>query len=1234
MPKARRGSVASRGGPSQSEKSPASGGGFHIVGIGASSGGLEAFVALFKNLATNTGMAFVVIQHLDPTRENKLPEMLARATRMPVSAATNDMKVEPDRVYVIPYNKQITIVDGHLKLLRRGDNHMLIDNFFCALAKDQGKCAIGVILSGTGNDGTLGLEAIKASSGIAFASDEASARFSAMPASAIATGLVDFTLAPDKIAAELNRIARRKPMADDDEITEDFKGIIHLLHEQTKVDFSHYKTTTVRRRIMRRMVLKGKDSEKAYLHSMANNPDEVQALFDDILINVTRFFRDARTFDLLQAKIFPAILKTKSADTPVRIWVPGCSTGEEVYSIAILLTELLARQKRHQAKFQIYGTDLSERTIRMARAGQYSKSIEGDVSPARLRTYFIQREGGYQIHKVIRERCTFARHDITTDPPFPRIDLISCRNLLIYFDKELQKRVLPILHFSLNPGGFLLLGSSEGVATSAGLFSVSNQLHKIYVKKTSRLRTQFTFLPQRNSPLYVEPVSAASTAGETGVRKYGDTILLKKLNLCGVLIDSEMRILQFRGKTGLFLEHATGEATLDLMKMVHPDLLGTVRQVVKESMASKTSVKKESARYDGQGNRHNVTIEVIPFRPPPGREYFFHVLFQAWVVTDRPPQKPHALDPGLTNSQRIEQEKEFVERRQALEALLEDKELANEALRTANEEIQMANEEIQAVNEEMQTSNEELETAKEELQSSNEELNIRNVELTRLNNDLNNLFQGIDIPILILSEDLRLRSSSPQADSLFHLKKSGPEPHLQSLNLDIPGIDKLAGHVLHSRKGLEREIQHVNGHHYSVRIQPYLTPEHESDGLVIFFINIDQIKKTEQVSQELNRVLGIRARQQEAIAKLSQQALEGRNIRLLLEDTIRVVHQLLSVKHVMILEALPKKKVFVMRHGAGWQDGFVGKAEHPAERYTPEGLALLSNAPVIVEDSRSDTRFRGTVLHHEHNLVSEVCVVISGRPLPYGVLAVCSPKPDRFNGGDVSFLQALANIVATSIEHRRLESDLLEVSSAEQRRIGQDIHDGLGQQLAGIKFVAELAARNMSPKVGIKKEMGQITKAIHEAILQSRRLARGLSPVDVESNGLMAALKELTENTAKLFRIDCEFHCQPPALIHDNASATHLYRIAQEAIQNAVKHGRATRVRVALTKASLTILDNGLGVSTGPQISQGMGLRIMHYRARTIGGSLTVKPAPKRGTKVICTFKNIHENSNQTKSNS
>ncbi len=1194
---------------------------FPIVGIGASAGGVEAFIALLKNLVTDTGMGFVVVQHLDRQKESRLTDILDRATAMPVGEAVDGVEVKPNHVYVIPSDRRMTISGGRLRLTRRREHETLINDFFSALAHDQKEWAIGVILSGTGTDGTLGLQAIKAADGITFCEDEASARYSAMPASASASGVVDFTLSPDKIALELARIAERIAGAADEKVSDGLRGILHVLREQTRVDFSRYKRSTIRRRIARRMVLKGVNSEAEYLEFLLRHHAEADALLHDVLINVTRFFRDPLTFQVLQKKVFPELVRNRAPNAPLRIWVPGCSTGEEVYSIAILLTEFLEKKKLHHP-VQVYATDISERTIGVAREGLYPKSIRHDVTPERMRAYFTRRDGGYQINKNIRERCIFARHDVTTDPPFPRIDLISCRNLLIYFDPELQKRVIPVLHFALGVGGFLLLGTSESIGSFSSLFSVFDRRHKIFEKKAVRA-TRLTFPPTGWKPTpETRPPEETSFTGEMGVRKYGDRVLLKRLDLSGVLIDSEMRVLQFRGRTGFYLEHATGEATLDLLKMVHPDLLGSVRQAIRQATETQTPAKKTGSRFDHNGQRHDVSIEVIPFRAPSGRELFLHVLFQS-VATRSSTDGKSAAVIGVDGA--AVQDGHHSGNRDAMESLLEDKEIANEALQAANEEIQAINEEIQSSNEELETAKEELQSSNEELTTLNDELNNRNSELLRLNNDLTNLFHGLGIPVLMLGLDLRLRHFSPQAEQVLGLKKSDLGYHISALNMGLEGLARMAQQVVRVQQTREKDLRHGNGHYYSLKLRPYLSVEGLLDGVVIFLINIDEVKKAEDELHGLNSALETRVRQQDAVANLSQRALEGRPFSQLLQEVSAFVPKLLKVDHCKILEFDPETKSFLLRQGAGWKNGFVGKLKEPAERNTPDGFALVSQAPVIVEDFRTETRFDGSPLHHAHDIVSGISVVIPGERRPYGVLGACSTKEARFSREDASFLLSVANILAVSLARRQLETDLLAVSSTEQRRLGQDLHDGLAQQLAGVKFLTELAAKKPITSPTMKKDILAIADAIHEAILQTRMLARGLSPVDVEPSGLMAALRELVENTRKLFHVACTFRCTGPVLVQDGSMASHLYRVVQEAIQNAIKHGKASRITVTLSKkgprAVLTVKDNGRGMPAKAGETSGMGLRIMNYRVRTIGGTLTVSPVVGGGTKVVCVFK-------------
>src|SRR6266849_3533826 len=538
---------------------------FPIVGVGASAGGLEAFTQLLKALPPRTGMAYVLVQHLDPTHESVLTELLTKTTEMPVRQVTDATPVEPNHVYVIPPNVDLIISQGILRLTARTEargHHMPIDRFLRSLAEDQGSNAIGVVLSGTASDGTLGLAAIKAEGGITFAQDEKSAKFDGMPKNAIAAGCVDFVLPPDEIARELARIRAHPYLAPSSssrtaELVPDgdpqLKDILHLLRAANGVDFSDYKPATVKRRILRRMALHKAGELKDYVQFLRLHPAEVEALYGDMLIKVTSFFREPDAFEALKTEVFPSILKHRSPEEPVRVWVPGCSTGEETYSQAIALLEFLGN-RRADIPVQLFGTDLSQGSIEKARAGIYPESIAADVSPERLRRFFVKVEGGYRINKTIRDVCVFARQNLLQDPPFSRIDVISCRNVLIYLGPVLQKMIMPIFHYALKPRGFLMLGGAEGIlSTASDLFELMDRKHKIYCRKSTASGLHFDFAASRYS------TEAGNIAGgkeapqrENGVRlldlhKEADRILLTKYAPTAVVINDDMEVLESRG---------------------------------------------------------------------------------------------------------------------------------------------------------------------------------------------------------------------------------------------------------------------------------------------------------------------------------------------------------------------------------------------------------------------------------------------------------------------------------------------------------------------------------------------------------------------------------------------------------------------------------------------------------------------------------------------------------------
>ena len=690
-----------------------------IAGVGASAGGLEAISVLLEALPVDSGMAFVLIQHLDPTHESILAELLAKTTAMSVQEALDGIAVEANHVYVMPPNTNMAILHGKLSLMPRiteRGQHLPIDYFLRSLADDQQNRAIGVILSGTASDGTQGLTAIKATGGLTFAQDELSAKYSGMPHSAAAAGVVDYILPPEAIARELVRIARHPYVAAvtaaaDQTLVEcrdDLNKVFIILRTATGVDFAHYKTTTIKRRIARRMMLQQIDQLPVYVRFLHGNPAEVAALYADLLINVTSFFRERETFEGLKETVWPTVIQDRPPEMPIRIWVPGCSTGEEAYSLTISLLEFL-EARSHRATIQIFATDISYAAIETARAGIYGKNIEADVSPERLQRYFVKTESGYQISKAIRNLCVFARQDVTKDPPFSQVDLISCRNVLIYLAAEIQKRILPLFYYALNLHGYLLLGSSESIGGFADLFAPADKRLKVYVKKT-------THQPPALEMMFGSPAAELPGArgqqpgaltGRVDVRKEADRILLAKYAPAGVLINADFDILEFRGRTGDYLEPAPGAASLNLLKMAREELTLVLRTAVHRAKKAEAPIRQAAIRVKTPGGVKVVDVEVLPIETSPTTdEWHFLILFvdpaAPLPAAAQPEAQPADAVAGTDRaSRRLRQE--LASAREVLRAIIEEKEAANEELRAANEEIQSSNEELQSTNEEMQT---------------------------------------------------------------------------------------------------------------------------------------------------------------------------------------------------------------------------------------------------------------------------------------------------------------------------------------------------------------------------------------------------------------------------------------------------------------------------------------------------------------------------------------------------
>ncbi|MGF2034560.1 MAG: chemotaxis protein CheB [Nostoc sp. CmiVER01] len=842
---------------------------FPIVGIAASAGGLEAFTELLKYLLTDTGMAFVLIQHLDPNHKSLLSEILARETQMPVIEVQDGLTIEPNKVYVIPPNTKMILSSGVLQLTPREKvqgKYMPADAFFSSLAADRKHKAIAVVLSGADGDGSLGLKAIKAAGGVTFAQCEDTARFDSMPNTAVAGGNVDFILPPQKIAEELINLSRNPFISESlsviaveklpSEQGDALATIFMLLRSLTSVDFSHYKPNTLDRRIQRRMLLYKLERLQDYAKFLQENPSEIRALYEEILIHVTYFFRDPEAFQLLKEQVFPTIIQNKSVELPIRIWVAGCSTGEEVYSIAISLLEFLS-DKITPPPIQIFATDISEIAIDKARSGIYIENQMVEVSPERRRRFFNALEGGgYQISKVVRELCVFARQDLGSDPPFSNLDLISCRNVLIYLDETLQKRILPIFHYSLNSTGFLLLGTSESTGKYSELFTQIDKKNKIYAKKLTANRPILSFVTS-NYPITKvdEPkLTNENPSNEFDLDRKTDQLILNHYAPVGVVINNKMEVLQLRGEIDLYLKLSPGKPSLNLFKMVRQGLLVELRATIYQAQRQKTLVKKQGLRIEEGDLSRIINIEVIPFKGSTDEELYFVVLFE-----EAPPvvKNLNAVNPESLEQLNLEQEivrlrqelanahQEKAATQEYLQAVIQDQEHINQDLKVANEEILSSNEELQSTNEELETAKEEIQATNEELNTTNEELRSRNLELHQVNNDLTNLLASINIPILILTSDLRVRRFTPMAQRLFNLIPTDAGRPLSDIraNLNIPDLEALILEVLDTLGIKELEVQTFGGHWYNLRIRPYRTTENQIDGIVLVLIDIDGLKR-------------------------------------------------------------------------------------------------------------------------------------------------------------------------------------------------------------------------------------------------------------------------------------------------------------------------------------------------------------------------------------------------------
>ena len=860
---------------------------FPIVGIGASAGGLEAFEKFFTNMPPDSGMAFVLVQHLDPTHKSILGDLITRYTRMKVVLVEDGVQISPNWIYIIPPDRDMAILGGRLHLMTpgapRGQRHP-INFFFRSLAQDRRNRAIAIVLSGTGTDGTQGIRAIKGEAGTVLVEEPETAKYDGMPRSAIATGVADFVLPAEKMPAQLMAFARQafsrrsgpvltaRPQA-----LGDIEKVLVLLRAHTGHDFSYYKNTTIIRRIERRMAVNQIETIGGYVRHIRQHPAEADTLFKELLIGVTNFFRDAQAFASLEKNVIRPLIEKSSDRTPIRVWVPGCSTGEEAYSIAILFRESMDALGVNR-KVQIFATDIDPSAVEWARAANYPESVAADVPPQTLRRFFRREGSNYEIDRSIRDMIVFALQSVIKDPPFSKIDLISCRNLLIYLKAELQKTILPLFHYSLREDGYLFLGSSETIGEFGDLFGELDRRWKIFERKgDGSLRHRaldaylHSFLVSQDDRM-TQLDDRSKNERWTSLKDLTKEILLNDYAPTCIIINEKCEILYTRGHTGRYLELASGEVSLSILKMARPGLHLELNNAIRKSLANKERIRVENLRVKFDDAARMITITVQPVTDPPAMQGLTAVIIEDAGVADIPRQPTTPVSKKGDKGRIDSLEKELQSTKEYLQSTIEQLETSNEELTSTNEELQSSNEELQSTNQELQTSKEELQSMNEELATVNSELETKIDALSKANDDINNLMSSTRIAIIFLDVNLCIQRFTATVTDIINLIDADigrPLEHIAH-NLEYRDLVADARTVLADLVEAEKEVEANNGRWYLTKVRPYRTNDNVIDGVVITFTDITE-QKLEQ--EKLRAVLKVSEETQDSVIITDEQGI-------------------------------------------------------------------------------------------------------------------------------------------------------------------------------------------------------------------------------------------------------------------------------------------------------------------------------------------------------------------------
>ena len=1192
---------------------------FLTVGIGASAGGLEAYMELLAALPPTTGMAYILVPHLSADCESYLTQILSRHTRMPVEEIRSGIPPEPNRVYILPPGMHVIMQGGMLHLERRsidGRPRMPIDRFFRSLAADQKNRAIGVVLSGADSDGALGLNAIKGEGGISIVQDPATAKFEEMPRSGISADHVDMVLAPGQIAFELARLAlefqrpRLRPLedgrpADGDE--KHFAHTLHLLRSVSGVDFTLYKPSTARRRTARRMMLSQIENLADYVRHLKTHPEELRALHEDLLINVTRFFRDPDVFDVLKMEIFPRIFENRPSDQQVRIWVAGCSTGEETYSIAICLLEYLAALPV-EPPIQIFGTDASDRSVEKARAGYYPETITADISPDRLRRFFVRNGHGYQVSKRLRDLCIFARQNVCVDPPFSRLDLISCRNVLIYLTASAQQRIVSTFHYALRPNGHLLLGSSESIREHGALYTPLDPRHKYYVKVPGSLSLFPDQMP-RISAMELRGFGAPAIRdgnNEPDLQRATDRVVIARYGPPGVVVNEHMEVLNVRGHTAPYLEMAPGPSSLHLMRMAREGLGLPLRDALLRAIQTDVPVILEDIPFRHDGETLEVTLNILPIHGVSGGTRHYLVAFLPPHLKTIVAEEPRMLESGSSDGtsalsqETVQLRYELASSRLYLQSLIEERDARNQELSSAYEELQSSNEELQSSIEELETAKEELQSTNEELHTVNEELRNQNIALLHATNDLANLLNSVNIPVVMLGSDLTIRQYTPPAERLMQIRPAdiGRPISEMRLNLSLDEFEPVLRDVLDTLTTKEIEVRDRKGRWQLLRIRPYRTAENKIDGLVLVLVDIDQIRRGEEAMREARDFFN--------------SIVESVEIPLVVLD---------DELHIGSVNA-------AFRALAGL------RAEELKERSFGDLAAMLWNLPDFVKRVQP-VRENHSKLEFEYETPGARVLRFNARPVQGQgsgwLLLIIEDITERRRVERALQLERerLSDEVETTTQQldrtkselRSLTGSLFSSQEDERRWVSRELHDDIVQRLAMLEVdIERLELEPLGQPADVQQRLRGLKERVTSVTEDLRTISHRLHPSMLDELGPSAALKALVQEFGQREGMLVTFtHRRVPQNISHGIAGT-LYRIAQEALRNIAKHAGKTHVKVALegTKSGLrlTVRDFGEGFDAALNGQRGLGIISMQERAGLLGGTFTIESHPGEGTKV------------------